>query len=701
MTATWQLQQDDLLCHIAWLDGRLHWQLSHPHAPGGRTQLTPLPDITLEGRPAAWAALVAAEETQGPDGAPVLLVTLEDAGGELRLSRQFELHAGYPFVRTWGEVARRKQPAPSKAKVPGVLRDDTGPLIDGAAIFRLELDAAAIGVEAAAAIAAAGPAPNALAAATLLQVEQFSWPYHKDFFTPRQVPLTPHLTPYEFRMGSFPAHYHAPTSCAWIALRAGLPDPNPETPGAGNGLVVGIEFNGKSRLHAWATPAVVTLESRIDSLAHRLQPDAPFELPACFVGFYTGDWDEAGFRTQRYAEAYVHPPMPDARYPWVQYNSWRYGQEIDEAQQLAIVERCAELGIEVAVLDLGWARTIGDWRPDPAKFPRGLRPIADRAHELGMKFGVHIAICQLAPDAPAAVAHPDWYAFTGDDYYGAGAICLGHEPCRQWLIDSLVRLIEEEHLDYIIQDGEDVIKRCMRDDHSHSPGDSNYANSTQGLDQVIMAVRRAHPHLVWENCEDGGCMMTYRMGRLCHTSITVDNIATYATRQGVYGASYPFSARYSVRYMQDDPTPYTLRSSIFGGPLILMQRIGEWTPQEVADAQAAIGEYKRLRTIFRDGKIIHLLPPASNVEGLGRGWDAIQAVSLDQARSAVMVYRAVAGQPTRTIRPRGLAPGARYRVRYADAGRSEVYSAEELAHTGLHVALPELSSEIIELDIVN
>ena len=54
---------------------------------------------------------------------------------------------------------------------------------------------------------------------------------------------------------------------------------------------------------------------------------------------------------------------------------------------------------------------------------------------------------------------------------------------------------------------------------------------------VIMAVRRAHPHLVWENCEDGGCMMTYRMARLCHTSITVDNIAAYATRQGVYGAS--------------------------------------------------------------------------------------------------------------------------------------------------------------------
>ena len=132
-------------------------------------------------------------------------------------------------------------------------------------------------------------------------------------------------------------------------------------------------------------------------------------------------------------------------------------------------------------------------------------------------------------------------------------------------------------------------------------------------------------------------MMTYRMARLAHTSITVDNIAAYATRQGIYGASYPFSPRYSVRYMEDDPTPYTLRSSIFGGPLILMQRIGDWNEQQMADTKAAIAQYKHLRTLIRDAKIIHLLPPRHNVEHFGRGWDAIQAVSVDQTRSVVMV----------------------------------------------------------------
>ena len=667
MSAAWDLELADLRCHVEWRAGQLFWQLRHPQAPGGATRLAPISDLMVDHRSVQWTRLVAAEETPGPHAAPHLAVTVEDSSGRLRLVRHFELFAGHAFARTWGIVER-------------IGEDGTAmPVIDDAAILHMAVDA-----------------PDTV---TLLHVEQFSWPYHKDFFNQRQIPLVPNLTPHELRMGSFPAHYTAPTSCAWVALREGRPDPSDETPGSGPGLVVGIEFNGKSRLRAWATPGSVALESRIDDLAHPLPPGARFEVPAFFVGFYAGDWDEAGYATQRFAEAYVHPPMPDERYPWVQYNSWKYGQEIDEAQQLAVLERCAALGIEVAILDLGWARTIGDWRTNPAKFPRGLRPIADRAHELGMKFGVHVAIAQIAPDAPAAIEHPDWLAFGGNDYYGAGALCLGHAPCREWLIDSLVRLVGEEHLDYIIQDGEDVVKRCLRTDHTHAPGNSNYANSTEGLDQVILAVRRAHPHLVWENCEDGGCMLTYRMARLCHTSITVDNIASYATRQGIYGASYPFSPRYSVRYFEDDPTPYTLRSAIFGGPLILMQRIGDWTEQQMMDARAAIAQYKYLRTIIRDGKVIHLVPPRNNVEHHGRGWDAIQAVSPDQARSVVMVYRALGGPPERVIRPRGLRAKANYIVRYADAGIERLQSAESLREDGLPVALDELSSEVIELEI--
>jgi hypothetical protein len=152
--------------------------------------------------------------------------------------------------------------------------------------------------------------------------------------------------------------------------------------------------------------------------------------------------------------------------------------------------------------------------------------------------------------------------------------------------------------------------------------------------------------------------------------------------------------------MEDDPSPFTLRSALFGGPLIFMQRIGEWDAQQMADTSAAIAQYKQLRTIIRSAKIIHLLPPRTNVEHFGRDWDAIQAVSLDRARSVVMVYRAVGGVAERTIQLRGLRPGVSYTVRYADAGHQRVYDANSLHETGLVVSLAELSSEVIELELI-
>lgn len=660
---TWSLSTDLVTITASLADGRLIWTI------GGATEGLDLSSATgsalrVNGETPRWTQVIGVNEQNMEGGGRLLTLTLDAADGGLRLTRWFLLFTDHPFVRTWATLENR---------------GSTPALIDQCDILTLT--------------------PHAPPPLCLFHVEQFSWNYRRDFFSQHEVWLRAGCTPHEIRMGSYPAHYWGPTSCAWFALRNGLPGGTEDPPQRGRGIVCSIEFNGKSRLHAWATTDQVNLVSRIDDLAHRLAPGAIFEIPAYFVGRFEGDWDEAGYVTQRFAEAHVHPPLPDDRYPWVQYNSWRYEQSINEEQQLAAIDRCAELGIELAVMDLGWARMIGDWRPDPDKFPRGLKPLVERAHSYGMRFGVHVALAQCNPEAPVAREHPDWLIHTGNDYYGAGPLCLGHEPCRAWLIEQLIRLVDEEGIDYIIQDGEDMVKRCERSDHTHAPGDSNYANSQYGLDIVIESLRRARPHLTLENCEDGGCMMTYKMARLYHTSITVDNTSSYATRQGVYGASYPFSPRYSVRYMQDDPSPYTLRSSIFGGPLILMQRITEWNEAQMTETRRAIEQYKALRSLIRSAKIIHLKAPLHNIDGLGWGWDAIQAVAPDKQRSVMMVYRARGDVAERTFKPRGLLPDATYLVRFTDTGRTLRCAGIELERDGVTVALEEFGSEIVMIEV--
>ena len=662
MTHSWSLAGGGAACHVALVGGVLTWKFTGD-APGLDSAAAPLSAVSIAGTPVAWASARQVSLDASPAGVQTLTLEAQSTDG-LVLIQQIELFPDRPFVRLSATLTNR-----SNAPV----------MVTGCDLLTLNLSQAPL---------------------YLFHVDQFSWAYRTDFFSEHQAQVWPNRLPLEVPMGSFPSHYNGPSSCAWFALRPPPHDWNEDAPPhTGPGLVCGIEFNGKSRLFAWATPDMCHFVSRIEALNHRLAPGATFEVPACFFGRYQGDWDEAGYVTQRFAELYVHPPRPDDRYPWVQYNSWKYGQEINEAQQLAVIDRCAELGVELVVVDLGWARAIGDWRPNPQKFPRGLAPLVERAHSYGMRFGVHMALAQCSPEAPVAQEHPEWLAGTYDDYFGAGFLCLGHTPCREWLTRQILHLIDTERIDYIIQDGEDMVKLCRRNDHTHAPGDSNYSNSQRGLDLLIEALRRDRPGLVLENCEDGGCMMTYKMARLYHTSITVDNITTYATRQGVFGASYPFAPRYSVRYMEDAPTPYTLRSSIFGGPLILMQRIGDWDAQQMEDTKAAIAEYKALRGLIRDAKIIHLRRPRANIPGGGWGWDAIQAVSAAQDESVVMVYRAQGDVSARTFRPRGLLPHATYQVKLAGAITER--SGASLASDGVTVELPEFGAELIAIHRVD
>jgi hypothetical protein len=149
--------------------------------------------------------------------------------------------------------------------------------------------------------------------------------------------------------------------------------------------------------------------------------------------------------------------------------------------------------------------------------------------------------------------------------------------------------------------------------------------------------------------------------------------------------------------MQDEPTPYTLRSALFGGPLILMQKITEWDAAQMATTRQAIEEYKMLRSLVRDAKIVHLIPPRYNVDGIGYGWDAIQAVAPDRSRSAVMAYRAMGGPDTHTIHPRGLLADATYRVSYADHAGETTFTGADLESRGIELTLPEFGSEIVHL----
>ena len=102
--------------------------------------------------------------------------------------------------------------------------------------------------------------------------------------------------------------------------------------------------------------------------------------------------------------------------PPMGWNSWnRFGVKIDEALVVETAEAMVSSGMRDAgyryvVIDDGWMAPErdrnGDFVPDPSKFPRGIRALADRIHQLGLKFGIYTdAGTKTCQDLPASLGY--------------------------------------------------------------------------------------------------------------------------------------------------------------------------------------------------------------------------------------------------------------------------------------------------------
>lgn len=89
---------------------------------------------------------------------------------------------------------------------------------------------------------------------------------------------------------------------------------------------------------------------------------------------------------------------------------------------------CADrrLYVGVALLSLHASEPRQSGKPDPVKFPRGLRPLSDRAHEMGIRFGLHMPAAQAALSAPIILQHPDWLAYSTVDSRYEGQCSCSH-----------------------------------------------------------------------------------------------------------------------------------------------------------------------------------------------------------------------------------------------------------------------------------
>jgi alpha-galactosidase len=394
--------------------------------------------------------------------------------------------------------------------------------------------------------------------------------------------------------------------------------------------------------------------------------------------------------------------------PLVTYNTWfAYGTEIDEASMRAEMNRAAQFGVELFVIDAGWYPDtgvegpmdfdsgLGAWTADPARFPNGLAPLREYAHSLGMKFGLWVEPerTSLALAGGSGVAE-SWLATTGGDYGSdhAGQICLAGVAARAWLMDRLTSLIDEVQPDYLKWDNNMFIN-CDRSGHGHGATDGNFAH-VNGLYSLLSALRERYPDLLIENVSGGGNRLDVGMLRYSDAGWMDDRTAPSAhVRHNLEGLTAVFPPAYLLSFVTDhsdggEPLHEAPDLSLYfrsrmAGALGLCFRGDGFTEGEQADISHEIDIYKAIRGTLSTAAAALLTAQAAVDDP--PAWDVLQVTTSGNDQFLIGAFQSDDSVVAFNVRPSSLRPDATYEVRSVDAGLLGTATGAELMANGIDV----------------
>jgi alpha-galactosidase len=176
-----------------------------------------------------------------------------------------------------------------------------------------------------------------------------------------------------------------------------------------------------------------------------------------------------------------------------------------EAGQIAAARMTCRVGCDAHWLDAAWFELgfpdgVGNWQADPQTFPRGLRPVADACHRLGLQFILWYEPERVAEGSKIASEHPE-FVFPGGK---SRLFKLSDPAARRWLTDHLSRQIGEFGLDVYRNDFNiDPLNFWRGADAPNRQGITEI-RYVEGLYAMWDELRANHPGLWIDNCASGG-----------------------------------------------------------------------------------------------------------------------------------------------------------------------------------------------------
>ncbi|MFC4137890.1 MULTISPECIES: alpha-galactosidase [unclassified Microbacterium] len=392
------------------------------------------------------------------------------------------------------------------------------------------------------------------------------------------------------------------------------------------------------------------------------------------LGVYAADGADAlpglWHEYQRTLRREVHRP--------VVYNSWMATEfDVNVAQQAELARLAAALGVETFVVDDGWflgrdddRGGLGDWSPDPRKFPDGLTGLTDIVSELGMDFGLWVEPEAVSPASRLYAEHPDWiYRADGRPLLTVRnqyVLDLGRDEVVGWIEHTLRELLRSAPIRYLKWD----MNRTVSD--GGRPGDPHgrewAVQHARGYHRVMRMLRTEFPDVIVEACASGG-------GRIDNAVLALSDVVWPSDQVGArdrlviqdgFLRAYPAWAMSS--WVTDDPGHRDRRPVSLGyrfavamaGVLGIGSDLQGWSAQEHEEARRMIAVHKDIGRVVQDGTVRTVGSPHDDL------YTVVFRGPEDDPRVVVLVFDSdrdrSRDRETPRVHPAGLDPDRVYRV---------------------------------------
>jgi alpha-galactosidase len=445
-----------------------------------------------------------------------------------------------------------------------------------------------------------------------------------------------------------------------------------------------------------------------------LRPGEGARSPLVALLHYRGDWIDGQNLWRRWMLAHNVPKVRgDSPTPQLlACSSHQFNEMLSatEKNQTAFIDRYIEERLPLAAwwMDAGWYVNdgtwvnTGTWEIDRGRFPNGLRPITDHAHNNGIDSIVwyepervtkgswldkhYHQWCIGAPPNPGGQQFDDDWLLLN----------LGNPEAQEWLVQHIGDMIESAGIDWYRQDfNMDPLLFWRSCDDPNRLGITEIRH-VSGYLAFWDALLRRHPHLRIDTCASGGRRNDLETLRRAVPLLRSDFLFEPVSQQ-CHHFGIAFWIPYHGTGTHIGPSAIGLDSSRTGIPYSFRSHL---SPSITAcwDMRSRELDYNLLRRMT--GQFMKIAPnllgdfyPLTDYSTADDTWIAWQYNLPDEGEGVVQAFRRKdASEDVQIYRLRGLEPDAHYEIKDLDTLEVRSLRGSDLMASGLSVHLREPES---------